>query len=217
MRSKRLVYGLVDPRTRLLRYVGKSSSGLTRPKSHFYPCRLNDRTHMARWVRSVVVAGLKPEIVVLEEVDSESALNEAEEFYIGYFKFIGCPLTNATVGGEGATGVVPSEVTRAKMSAARKGRKFTETHRASIAAALQGHEVSEVTRMKIGVAHKGNRYCAGRVLSPESRAKMSDSVKMTSPARGVPRSEEVRAKIRMAVAKRQRRADGTFEPKNPNE
>jgi hypothetical protein len=33
---KYLIYGLVDPRDNLVKYVGKSSKGLIRPKQHFH-------------------------------------------------------------------------------------------------------------------------------------------------------------------------------------
>lgn len=49
--SRFLIYGLVDPRTNEVRYVGRSSSGLVRPKHHSVDAR--------------------PTIVVLEKFDRE--------------------------------------------------------------------------------------------------------------------------------------------------
>ena len=197
-----LVYGLIDPRDSTLRYVGKSSSGLIRPRSHFCPCRLREQTHAAHWIRSVIAAGLKPQIVILDTASDEPALNEAEAFFITYFKFLGCRLTNLTSGGEGARGVIPSAGTRAKMSAASLGRKKTPAHSAAISAGLKGHAVSDEVREKLSAAHKGNKYCLGRKLSEDSRKKMSESVKRTSVARGKKRSPEVIAKIRETVKNR---------------
>lgn len=48
---------------------------------------------------------------------------------------------------------------------------------AKISASLIGHEVTAETRAKIGAANKGNKYCLGRVVSDETKQRMSDSVK----------------------------------------
>lgn len=57
MRSK-LIYGLVDPRTSELRYIGRSSSGLTRPKQHTAPAALaKDVARKGNWLRQLVRAG----------------------------------------------------------------------------------------------------------------------------------------------------------------
>lgn len=37
---RHLIYALVDSQTQEVRYVGRSSSGLARPKAHMYPCNL---------------------------------------------------------------------------------------------------------------------------------------------------------------------------------
>lgn len=194
--SRFLIYGLLDPRDGTLRYIGKSSSGMSRPRDHARPSRVRvERTHKANWVRSLLAIGLCPQIVVIEEHPTSDDLGEAEQFYIAYFKTLGCRLTNATEGGEGAPGVQVSDSTRAKQSVARRGRRFTSEHRAAIAAGLKGHEVSLETRQKIGARHKGNTYCVGRELSEASRAKMSESVSRTSPMRGKKLSPETRAKM----------------------
>lgn len=171
---------------------------MVRPRSHFCPSRLKEQTHKAHWIKSVLHAGLRPKIVVLEEVACETDLNEAEMFFIAYLRAVGCDLTNATVGGEGAIGFRASTETRAKQSAAHKGRKKSPEHRAAIAEALQGHPVSSETRDRIGAAHKGNTYCVGRTLSEGSRTKMSESVKKTSWIRGKTVPTETRAKMSAA-------------------
>ena len=56
MPSKFLIYGLVDPRDGQLRYVGKSTSGLRRPRSHWYPRVIReDRTLVEKQVSALVV------------------------------------------------------------------------------------------------------------------------------------------------------------------
>jgi hypothetical protein len=114
-----LVYGLVDPRSGELRYVGKSCSGLARPRAHARRLKW-DRGHCRNWVKSLVDAGLKPEVEVLEGHETAEALVEAEKHFIAYFRSIGCNLTNVTAGGDGTWGTTKSPETRLKMSLAHR-------------------------------------------------------------------------------------------------
>ena len=78
-------------------------------------------------------------------------------------------LRNLTDGGEGTSGRVHSEETRAKMSAASKGQKQSPEHVAKRVAARKGETVSTETRAKISAAQ------VGRKLPDSTRAKMSNS------------------------------------------
>ena len=106
--SKYLIYGLVDPITDELRYIGRSSSGLARPRQHHQPSMLrkSDQGYCGNWVRTLITQNLKPEIIIIEEFQGNIQLNDAEEFWIAYYKGLGCRLTNLTVGGAGANGFV---------------------------------------------------------------------------------------------------------------
>jgi NUMOD3 motif-containing protein len=207
---KVFVYGLIDPRNDALRYIGKSSGGLARPRSHACPSQLTENTHKAHWVRSVVRDGSRPKIIILMEVADVTRLSQVEQFFIARFRALGCPLTNATDGGEGAPGHKASLAAREKMSRAGRGRKFTAEHRAAIAAALKGHVVSDETRRKIGAKSKGKQTCLGRRVSAETLAKMSESAKRTSWSRGKRLPESTLRKMREAAKTRQRSSDGTF-------
>lgn len=102
MSIKFLIYGLIDPRTQQLRYVGKSCSGLKRPRQHRSPGGIKRATgHAGSWLRSLFAAGLRPEFCVLEEHGNSEDLLESEVFWIGYFKMIGANLTNMQAGGDG--------------------------------------------------------------------------------------------------------------------
>jgi hypothetical protein len=179
-----IVYGLIDPRTGQLRYVGKSTRGLRRATEHLQPGRLGgDRTHKAKWIRSLRKLGLKYEVEVLEKCGSLPALDEAERHFIGYFRAVGVDLTNHTDGGEGTSGWVPSLEFRANISRALKGGTKpprSEEHKRRLSESLQGR----------AVWNKGT----------------------PSTARGLPRSAEVRERISRAKGGRPVVVQGTQFP-----
>lgn len=93
------IYGLVDPQTKELRYVGKTiQSPSARYSSHISPKR-NKKTHCEAWIKGLITTGLKPELLVIDQIQSDN-WQPWEQFYIEYFKSIGCRLTNHTKGGD---------------------------------------------------------------------------------------------------------------------
>jgi hypothetical protein len=215
-----IVYGLCEPDTGLLRYIGKTANGMRRIRLHFSPSKLkrDGRTRKANWIRSLLAKGLKPKVVILEEFESESPLNEQEIFYISYFRFLGCDLTNLTVGGDGAKGYCPPPELRAYLSecakrqhvenpdlkfrlgklAKKRWEDLAYRHRMTEISKSQKH--SEETKRRIGDAGRGriisleqrkriSEARKGRNLSPEHRAKISASRK------GQKLSEEHKKKI----------------------
>src|SRR5712675_2161734 len=124
MNDRFLIYGLSDPRTGQLRYIGKSCRGLKRARSHAYPGYLSrDRTYCGNWIRSLQAEGKKYNIVVVQILPDSELLAEAESFWIGYFRRLGAPLTNLTNGGEGCSGRKMSAETREKLRLANIGNK----------------------------------------------------------------------------------------------
>lgn len=93
------IYGLVDPRSGLLRYVGKSNNPSWRLSQHIHP-KLSNKTPVAQWCRSLVRGGFMPRIEVIEEVPENLEWQEVERFWIGYLRFIGCNLLNLADGGD---------------------------------------------------------------------------------------------------------------------
>lgn len=98
--SKNIIYGLIDPTTKEIRYIGQSSTGLRRPKSHLNPSGIRpyggnkNLNKKQAWVKSLLNKNIKPDIITIETLDSKDQLNEAEEFWITYFRSIGSRLTN---------------------------------------------------------------------------------------------------------------------------
>lgn len=215
--GKFIIYGLVDPRTEAIRYVGMSSSGLTRPKSHGQS-GLNRQGHRTNWILELRNAGFNYEIRVLEEVANQSELPTREVLWIAHLRAAGHHLTNHTDGGEGTPGYRPEAEARhersermkdwrpspAMIEAARRtwtGRKHSEETRKKMSLSHSGYVTSAETKQKISAIH------AGKKLSSEHRAKISRA-KIGKPrpdARdlrlGVPRSEATRAKVAAGVRK----------------
>src|SRR3972149_6624196 len=102
-----IIYGLDDPSTQELRYIGKTRQSLRRRlQGHL---RAKEICHRTSWINYLKTRDLKPGIFEIESVSEDDADN-AEKFWISYFKFIGANLTNNTEGGGGMTN--PSAETR---------------------------------------------------------------------------------------------------------
>lgn len=205
-----IVYGLRDPRTAAIRYIGKSATGLSRPRSHFEPKRIatDSNLHKARWLRSLAADGLRPEIVILEACRNDATLLVIERRWIAHGRALGWPLTNLTDGGEGAAGYKASPEARAKMSAARKGKPKSEECKAKIRAAKLG-------KPRPDVAERNRRAPTwlGKKHSDETRAKIAASLvgnNRGSARSGWDPSPETRA--RMAEGQRRRWAASRYRP-----
>lgn len=99
------IYGMIDPRTQELRYVGRTTKTLEkRLKDHLRDARdLRDNAPRFPWIRELLALVLQPEIFLLEEVPI-SEMQECEGYWIGYFRYIGANLLNVPyrMGREGA-------------------------------------------------------------------------------------------------------------------
>ena len=89
------IYGLCDPTTTQLRYVGKSDNPLIRLQQHTKERRR--KTPLYDWIASIQPH--QPELFVIETVPAEQ-WQESEQFRIAYFKSIGCRLLNIAKGGD---------------------------------------------------------------------------------------------------------------------
>lgn len=77
-----LIYGLRDPITDEYRYVGKSTSGIKRPMSHFTHSHNNN---VNEWIKTLKNKNLLPIIDILEEIDGENELSIRETYWINLF------------------------------------------------------------------------------------------------------------------------------------
>lgn len=199
------IYGLADPDTGEIRYIGKTIHTLKhRLGRHIGDAnRRHCNTHRSRWIRTL---RKPPTIRLLMTV--QSVLGSYAEIYaIAVYRSLGYSLTNATDGGEGCLGLSPSAETRAKIRASKQRQIISATQRAQISRALTGRRVPDHVRAKISKANKGrivsadvrartSRTLMGHSHSPETLAKIS----ATSKGRGLGRvlSPQTRAKISAA-------------------
>jgi hypothetical protein len=98
---KTFIYGLCDPDTNEIRYIGKSNSPKKRILDHIYSC--NDSiTHKNNWIKSLLREGKKPTLQIIDEVPIVD-WQMWEAFYIKKYREEGHNLTNHSDGGNGTT------------------------------------------------------------------------------------------------------------------
>lgn len=125
------IYGLFDPSAQQLRYVGKTKHRLdVRLRGHFSLARSGHKSYLCKWLRSMFAKGVVPEICEIESVGED--WEEAESFWISYFKFIGADLVNTTPGGSWRPSMVHSPENIRTRSAATKAYLATPEGRAKI-------------------------------------------------------------------------------------
>lgn len=98
MRNECKIYGLYDPITGDIRYVGKTALRLSARRSGHVKDKQN--TYKTWWIRSLLKKGLKPEIRVIE-ICAEENWVERENYWISYYKEAGFRITNQVEGGGG--------------------------------------------------------------------------------------------------------------------
>lgn len=122
---KNVIYALLDPTTKQIKYIGQALNALERLAEHMKPRSREAKSHKNNWLNSLVAQGLKPELIVLESFEDPYKLNEAEIFWIAYYRSIGANLTNGTDGGEGNLGWKPTEENLENMRTAAQNRDNT--------------------------------------------------------------------------------------------
>lgn len=150
------IYGLVDPKTGYIRYVGKAADVPARYKAHFSKVELSANTKKVNWIKSLLAQQLKPTIAILERVPEED-WKEAECRWIEFFRSQAeyPELTNGTSGGDGIDkGTKFSEETRRKMSQSGRGRKHTPESLTKMSASQKARVFTQEHRDNMSAAQK---------------------------------------------------------------
>lgn len=181
---KYIVYGLFDPETGELRYVGKSTFGWKRVARHWAPSCLANPRNRARskaWCKSVLARGLIPVGQVLETCSSAEEVGDREVFWIAEYRARGADLVNHDAGGRGGRHGPRSEEERAAMSRRMMGNRYTA-----------GKPRNLSPEQREAMAERARR----RSADPAIQAKISAT--LTGRKNG-PHSAETRAKISKAL------------------
>lgn len=184
------IYGLFDPTTDELRYIGKANNPKSRLRQHIYDAIhfINEGTHTLNWIRKLLRSGERPNLEVLEEV-SEDKWQEAERKWIRICRSFGYRLTNTVEGG-----IAP---------------EVTEEIRRKISEKKRGGQHSEETKRKIGLKSIGRQANLGNRHTEETKRKISESKKgrklsdehiskAIEGRKGYRHSEETKARIGMS-------------------
>jgi hypothetical protein len=195
------IYGLIDPVTQQIRYVGKTIEPIHRRlKSH-----VTARTSINpinRWVAKLFRAGLKPEIFQIESV--ETNWQEAEQYWITYFRYIGADLLNIAPGGDWCPRHAESNRRRAetvkRMGATdgqlraildlRRRLAEDESLRAEWYSRQQASIKTPEYRAKMSALKKGVKSLPGGRHRPESLAIMSLKAKAREARRRAARGSD---------------------------
>lgn len=96
MKIDSYVYGLIDPRTRRIRYIGQSVDPDSRMRGHL--SRSSNRAAQA-WINELKSLAMKPDLVILQEKTNDLYC-KAEKRFIKFFRQKGSGLLNVRNGGD---------------------------------------------------------------------------------------------------------------------
>lgn len=146
------IYILSDPITKEIRYVGKTNNLKLRYRNHI---SVKSKTHTSSWIISLKSKGLRPIMDVIEYTTLDE-WEEAEKYWIKYYRDNGYNLTNHTDGGEGLYGHTPY-VTTLKITQLRSkihgGKVLSDKTKQAIALSLFGKRASIETKEKMSNTH----------------------------------------------------------------
>ena len=146
------IYGLVDPFTFKVRYIGKTINLKQR-----FERQMNERsnTHRCYWIQSLRKKGKKPTQVILQQLNEGEDWQAAEIKWIAIAKKYGWDLVNGTDGGDGVLNV--SGEGRARMLATWKGRKHKPETLLKLSASSKGRVKPEKAKDIVSKKMKGRK------------------------------------------------------------
>lgn len=148
------IYALSDPDTGEVRYIGKADDPHARYLRHLGAQELNANSYKARWIRSLLRSGKKPEMFIVDSVPSDQ-WQQAEREWIAACRDAGDRLTNTYAGGYGRQAGLkhPPEVVE-KIRAGLTGRPVSQDTRRKLSEMFTGRVLDEEHRQKLSEAHR---------------------------------------------------------------
>ena len=166
-------------------YIGYTGGGYQqRFKEHLYEAatvarkKLEDPTFKGRWLISAInkygAASFKT--TRINSYVTEEEAKAAEKLWIKQFRPKG-KAWNMTDGGDGASGYIPSEETKAKISESKKGVPRAEETKAKMSESRKGKTFSDAHKANMSESKKGeNNPNYGKPRTPEVRVKISEAM-----------------------------------------
>ncbi len=199
-----IIYGLVDPSSGEIRYVGQTMRRIEeRVSQHLAAAKAGKLAYSARWIRKLLARGLEPEVLILEEAAPGNELDDAEIRWILRGKERGWKLTNLTSGGMDSPMRIPEIADRAHKSS-RMTRQLAPYRklRSRISKKLWADPEH---RRRMVEAHRGQKPVGkgarGRLANPLEKNPMSDPAiveKVRQSNIGKKASDATKAKMRIA-------------------
>lgn len=186
MADTTFIYALCDPRTREVRYIGKSDDPYKRYCHHLWD---KSETHKVHWIRELAEEGFLPVLQILEECQYYE-WEQKECDWIAFEKRCGCNLTNLTDGGDGGDtggnhvgrgfGWHHNDATREKQRRAAIGRRFySEEHRRRFVLSQKGKVGNRKGAHHTEESNRKNREAhLGKKASEETKRKMRIAAKI---------------------------------------
>lgn len=165
------IYGLRDPRTLELRYIGKATDPERRFRQHLEQGQLNRyRTQKNSWLKNLLAAGHQPLLETIAVVEPHQA-NETEIHWIAWYRASGARLTNGTAGGDG--GAITDPEARARISATHLGAKRTAETRKKMSVSAKARCAEEKERQRLSSISNNKPPVTAGEANP--RAKLKDA------------------------------------------
>lgn len=178
------IYGLLDPRDNFKIYIGKSDKPETRYKQHLN--RLKQKTKKTDWLNKLLTNGLKPELIILDEVSIDE-WNNFEIYWINQFTTWGFELMNLTTGGEGGDTFSKQSIEKqielrliasSTMKKTMLNKPKSDGHKKKISEFQKSQKRSESSNIKRSLTLKGRTSPnKGNILSKESRDRLGNAHK----------------------------------------
>ena len=211
------IYGLLEPETRELRYVGWTTNTKRRLSHHMSHC--DDDSHRSRWIKHLLSRGTRPLMTILESGTGDH-YKSAEIAWIWLFRNAGFRLTNMTDGGDGILGYSFSKKHRQQRADLARGRVHSAETREKIGASTRTRvwPEYEIERRREFMRHrkitpesieKIRKWHTGRKLSEETRRKLSELAKKRPP-QTQEKKDRIAATMRIRAAQRPRGMLGQF-------
>lgn len=177
--QKNMIYGIIDPRSGAVCYVGKTIIGKERWRIHCNSLGRNEHFNpRLQYLFNLIKETQKLQFFIIETGLAEEFIDVREVYWIEKYRAEGIDLFNMTDGGDGRLHYRHKEESKLKISAAKKGKKY-KPMRPEVKKNM-ARKLSEEARRNIGEASrkrkgiKSGKICPwkGQSLSEEWRAKL---------------------------------------------